>query len=200
MAGYTPVFSSIYDGTLCGKWPTAVLWASLLPLIDARGEIRMSYEAIAARTGWPMELLRQGIHDLMQPDPDSQSAAEEGRRLVLLDPSKSWGWRAVNHGLYREKARKLSYDSARTASGRDAERKRESREVPTRPAKSREVPLSDSNANTDSERRDSSALPTSTRKSFSPISGTDDLQNRVEKRRPIQALAKSLAQAKRVPR
>jgi hypothetical protein len=151
MAGYTPVFSSIYDGTLCGKWPTAVLWASLLPLVDARGELRMSYEAIAARTGWPMDLLRQGIHDLMQPDPDSQSAAEEGRRLVLLDPAKSWGWRAVNHSLYREKARKSSFDSARAADGRNAERMKTRRD-PTRPAKTRADPPSDSDSDSDSDK------------------------------------------------
>jgi hypothetical protein len=120
--GYTPAFSTIYDGTLCGKWPTAVVWASLIPLIDVRGEIRMSHEAIAARTGWPMELLRQGIHDLMQPDPDSQSPAEEGRRLVLLDPTKSWGWRAVNHGLYREKARLMSKAQREVESGANKSR------------------------------------------------------------------------------
>lgn len=153
MAGYTPVFDSVYAGTLCGRWPTTAVWVTLLPLCDKHGHIDLSYQAIAALTGWPMDLLQQGITELMQPDPGSRSNAEEGRRLILLDPAqRNWGWRVVNHGLYREKARKLQYDNERTASGKDAERKRASRGVPTRPAKSREVPLSDADADTDKEK------------------------------------------------
>jgi len=125
MAGYTPAFSSLYDGTLSGRWPTAPVWASLLPLIDANGHIAMTYEAICARTGWPMDLLRQGITELMQPDPESQSPAEGGRRLVLIDPARSWGWRAVNHQQYREKARKQNYDRSRVNSGTNKERMRD---------------------------------------------------------------------------
>lgn len=147
MQGYTPVFGSVYAGTLCGKWPTAAVWVSLLPLCDKRGHIDMSHIAISALTGWPLELLRQGISELMKPDPASRSPDEDGRRLILLDPDhRDWGWRVVNHGLYREKARKLQYDTERTASGRDAERKKESREVPRSPDTSREVPLSDADA------------------------------------------------------
>jgi hypothetical protein len=149
MAGYTPVFSSMYDGTLFGKWPTAAVWASLLPLLDARGELNMSYEAISARTGWPMDLLKQGISALMQPDPDSQSQAEEGRRLVLLDPARSWGWRAVNHSRYRERARKHNYDRVRVESGDNAERMRRRREAEQRPATTRDDPLSDSDSDSD---------------------------------------------------
>jgi hypothetical protein len=125
--GYTPAFDSIYTGTLYGKWPAAAVWASLLPLISPRGELSLSYEAIAGMTGWPMDLLRQGIAQLMEPDADSRTPAEEGRRLVLIDPSKSWGWRAVNHAKYREKARLQAKDSARTEGGHDAERKRQER-------------------------------------------------------------------------
>lgn len=139
MSGYTPAFSSIYDGTLFGKWPTAAVWASLLPLIDQHGEIRMSYEAIAARTGWPMDLLKQGISELMKPDPESQSTAEEGRRLVLLDPARSWGWRAVNHAVYREKARLRAKNQREVESGKNRERMGDRRGPPVTAAD----PLSD---------------------------------------------------------
>lgn len=153
--GYTPVFDSIYTGTLYGKWPAAAVWASLLPLMDQRGELNLSFEAIAGMTGWPMDLLRAGIDQLEQPDPGSRTDAEEGRRLVRLDSRRAWGWRAVNHGKYREKARRAAYDAERTASGRDAERKRaerqQSRPVPPCPTDSRDVPLSDSD--TDSTRK-----------------------------------------------
>lgn len=139
--GYTPAFDTLYTGTLCGRWPEAAVMASLLPLVDARGEINMSYQAIHALTGWPLDLLEQGIKQLMEPDPYSRSPDNDGRRLVLVDPARPWGWRLVNHAKYREKARKSMHDAERTASGADAERKRAeraaSRDVPTRPDASR---------------------------------------------------------------
>jgi hypothetical protein len=62
----------------------------------------------------------------------------------------------VNHGQYRERARKAAYDATRTESGRDAGRKRkarrDARKSPTRPDASREVPLSDENANENGRR------------------------------------------------
>jgi len=154
--GYTPVFDSIYTGTLYGKWPAAAVWASLLPLLDKNGCIDMSLQAISGMTGWPMDLLKQGIEQLMEPDPDSRTPDEDGRRLVPIDPNRPWGWRAVNHAKYREKARKQNYDAERTASGKDAERKRKaraamSRDVPRCPAMSRDVPLSDTNTNTNTD-------------------------------------------------
>ena len=149
MSGYTPVFSEIYMGSLYGRWPAAAVWASLLPLCDKNGVIDASPQAIAGMTGWPLDLLMQGITDLLRPDPDSRTPDDDGRRLTPLE-GRPWGWRVVNHGKYREKARKMAYDSERTASGRDAERKRAERaSVPRSPDASREVPLSDSDANTD---------------------------------------------------
>jgi hypothetical protein len=178
MSGYTPVFGSIYDGTLHGRWPAAPVFVSLLPLTDKRGEIRLTYEAISARTGWPMPLLREGIAHLMAPDPGSQSDAEEGRRLVLLQPGRlDWGWRVVNHALYRERARKQAWDADRTASGRDAERKRlerehASRRVPTGPDAGRLSPLSD--ADTDADANADGPSPADTYHSVGGVVGTAD--------------------------
>lgn len=135
--GYTPAFDDIYMGTLYGKWPAAPVWATLLPLIDKNGRIDMSIQAIAGMTGWPLDLLTEGIRQLMEPDPGSRSADADGRRLMPIDTARPWGWVAVNHGKYRERARKQRFDQERTDSGRDAERKRvvpdASREVPTPP-------------------------------------------------------------------
>jgi hypothetical protein len=138
--GYTPVFSSIYDGTLYGKWPDAAVFATLLPLADAQGRIDMSIQAIAGRTGWPIELLRQGIEGLCLPDTESRTDAEEGRRMVLLDPARPWGWRLVNHAKYREKARKAASDHERAVTGDNAARMAARRQDPPRPAPTREDP------------------------------------------------------------
>ena len=157
MAGYTPVFSTIYDGSLYGRWPAAAVWASLLPLMDKNGHIDMSITAIVGMTGWPVALLEEGIRQLMEPDTHSRSPEQEGCRLIPLDAHRPWGWKAVNHGKYREKARLQAKDSERTLSGADAERKRRDRSrddprVPPCPPMSPGVPLSDTDTDTDTDK------------------------------------------------
>ncbi len=122
--GFTMVYSSIYDGTLMGQWPAAAVFATILPLADKNGDIDLRLELIAFRTGWPIELLMQGIEQLMQPDPHSRTKEKEGRRLEPIDPDRRWGWHVVNHKLYREKSRLAAKNALYTESGRDAERKR----------------------------------------------------------------------------
>lgn len=156
VAGYTPVFDSVFHGTLCGKWPTLPVWLTILPMADKNGHIDMTFQAMSALTGWPIDLLRQAITELCAPDPESRSDAEEGRRLVPIDPSRSWGWRVVNHGKYREKARKATFDAARVEDGRNAERLRArrsaTRDDPTRPDATRADPPSNTNTNTNEEK------------------------------------------------
>lgn len=162
MSGYTPVFDSVFNGTLCGKWPTLPVWLTILPMADKNGVIDMTPQAMSAVTGWPLDLLKQAIDELCAPDPESRSDEHEGRRLELIDSHRSWGWRVVNHGKYKEKARKLSYDTERTASGKDAERKKaeraaKSREVPRSPDAPRDIPLSDADTDTDLNPKNPSA-------------------------------------------
>jgi hypothetical protein len=155
MSGYTPVFSTIYSGTLYGQWPAAPVWASLLPLCDKHGIIRFSWAALCGMTGWPEKLLREGIAQLMRPDPGSQSHDHDGRRLIPHEhrDGKDWGWIAVNHGKYREKARKSASEMERIASGENAERMRArraaTRDDPPRPAMTRDDRPSDADADTD---------------------------------------------------
>jgi hypothetical protein len=124
-AGFTMVYGSIYDGSLMGQWPAAPVFATLLPLADKNGNIDLRPELIAFKTGWPIELLREGIEQLMQPDPQSRSKEKDGRRLQPLDPDRPWGWQVVNHKFYREKSRLAAKNALYTESGRDAERKRD---------------------------------------------------------------------------
>lgn len=151
--GYTPAFDTIYTGTLYGRWPAAPVWASLLPLLDRHGNLDMSVEAICGMTGWPRDLLLEGIRQLTEADPHSRTPGNNGARLVSLVEGRPWGWRAVNHGIYREKARKQLHDERRKESGENAERmasrRAETRDDPTRPAKTRDDPLSDSDPNVD---------------------------------------------------
>jgi hypothetical protein len=148
VSGYTPVFAQIYQGTLYGKWPAAAVWASLLPLLDKNGHLEMSLQAISGMTGWPMDLLKQGIDELMQPDPSSRSAIAEGRRLVMIDAQRDWGWIAVNHSIYREKARLMAKSKYETSAGLNSKRMNDRRRPPETAGDRQEAPLTASHTHT----------------------------------------------------
>lgn len=101
---YAKVFSQIYDGTLCtkGPWEALVTFQQLLVLADMEGNVDMTQSAISRRTTIPLEIIQRGIAELVKPDPDSRTPAEEGRRLIPLAEGRTWGWRIVNYVHYRE--------------------------------------------------------------------------------------------------
>jgi hypothetical protein len=98
---YGKLFASIFDGSLYGHFPGTVVMMALIALADERGEVDMTPEKLAAATAFPLDIVRAGIEYLSQPDPRSRSREMEGRRIVLIDPERSWGWRLVNHAKYR---------------------------------------------------------------------------------------------------
>lgn len=196
MSGYTPVFSEIYMGSLYGRWPAAAVWASLLPLCDKNGVIDASPQAIAGMTGWPLDLLMQGITDLLQPDPDSRTPDEDGRRLMPLE-GRPWGWRVVNHGKYREKARLSAKNAREVEEGRNAERLRDRR----RPPETAADPLSNANANSDAKagtlRSSSGELLSSSlsdRRNPEPFT-----RKREERKAALRSVVGELADRKKMP-
>ena len=100
---YAKIFAQIYDGTLCtnGPWQALVTFQQLLVLADQDGSVDMTAGAIARRTTIPLDIISLGIEELLKPDPESRTPAEEGRRLVPLVPDRPWGWRIVNYKHYR---------------------------------------------------------------------------------------------------
>lgn len=160
MAGYTPVFDSVFKGSLYGKWPDTAAWICMLALADWRGHIDITPEAIAGMTGMPLPELMGCIERFCQPDPRSRSQAEEGRKLVPIDVNRDWGWRVVNIQKYREKAR----DQTQIADGRNAEKvrryKERHRKTPEDTDGNQRTLNSDSYTNSDSnkEKREKPAL------------------------------------------
>ena len=144
--GFRPLFDPMLNGSLYGRWPHTGVWACLMSRVSRAGTIDEHPTALAAAIGCPIEVLKSCIADFMSPDPESRTISKDGRRLELIDPNRSWGWRVINHSIYKEKARKKEYGDARTASGADAERKRAERAEgpadPKTPDVSRDVPLS----------------------------------------------------------
>jgi hypothetical protein len=153
--GYTPVFRSVFTGSLCGQWPDTAAWLSFLALADKNGEVDMTPQYIASVTGMPLADLQACIGRFLEPDPMSRSTAAEGRRLELIDPERPWGWRIVNFSHYREKARLAAKNSRDVESGKEAERKRHTRAVSADVRRS--PPVSDpsyayADSNTDSDK------------------------------------------------
>lgn len=151
--GYTPLFGSLTTGTLCGKWPDIGLWPIVLSLADRNGVVEVSPDFIARVTGLEVDAVVACMERFCADDPYSRTPEQSGARLKLIDPQhRPWGWKIVNHGKYREKARLMGRDSARTASGKDAERKRQQRVGKKSPPKSPDFPLSDSDVDRDKDK------------------------------------------------
>ncbi len=100
---YGKLFQQMYDGTLGtkGPWQALVTFQQMVILADKDGVVDMTPEVISRRTTVPLEIIAVGIAALEQPDQDSRTPDEEGRRIVLLSDGRSWGWRVVNHAHYR---------------------------------------------------------------------------------------------------
>ena len=170
MSGYTPIFRSIFQGTLCGKYPELPVWLVLLALSDRHGEIDAHPSFIATVSGIPQTDIETAIKRFCEPDEASRTPDEDGRRLTPI-PGRGFGWIIVNHGKYREKARKAMRQIEETAAGRDAQRKRVERErnrpaesgdvrrSPASPAESGGVRLSDSDADSDKREGEGTGVP-----------------------------------------
>jgi hypothetical protein len=147
MAGYTPVFGSVFTGTLHGRWPDVGLWVCLLALADRNGELDMTAGYIASVTGLDEQTINGCMARFCEPDSESRSQDSNGSRLVLLDATRAWGWRIVNHGKYREKARLQAKAASEVEQGKNAQRMRDRRRPPLTAAD----PLSDSDSDSDSD-------------------------------------------------
>lgn len=101
---YAKVFQSMFQGSLAtrGPWQAVVTFQQMLVLADRFGIVDMTPEAISRQTTIPLEIIREGLAALEKPDPESRRPDHEGRRIILLDPARKWGWQIVNHSYYAQ--------------------------------------------------------------------------------------------------
>jgi len=163
MAGYTPLFSSLTTGTLCGKWPDIGLWPIILSMADKHGIVDVTPAYIAGVTGLELEDVISCMKRFCEPDHYSRSPEEQGARLRLVEPPRDWGWQVVNHTKYRERARKAAYDATRVSDGTNADRMRDRH----RPALTRDHPPSDANTNSNTNSKNSEGIKNPFMKEFS---------------------------------
>jgi hypothetical protein len=139
MSGWSPLFSSMYTGSMRGKLYEQAVWTFMVVNKDRFGVVDFSVAYIAESTGVDPATVRAVIDRFCLPDPDSRSQIAEGRRLEAL-ADRGFGWRVVNHDTYRERARRQLYDAQRTASGEDAKRKAAQRATRQESEESHDVP------------------------------------------------------------
>jgi hypothetical protein len=117
---YAKVFGQIFDSSITEDYLVRLVFMDFLVLADRDGVVDITAEAIARRTNVPLEVVRSAIHKLSAPDPQSRTSDAEGRRIVLLDEHRAWGWRVVNYKAYCD----ISDEEARRAYMRDYMRNR----------------------------------------------------------------------------
>ena len=128
---YGKLFAQMFDGTLAtrGPWQALVTFQQLIVLANRHGEVDMTAEALSRRTTIPLEIIEVGLERLMEPDPQSRSPDQQGRRIVPLDAGREWGWRIVNYEHYR----RIRSEDERREYWREWKREARKKDVQERP-------------------------------------------------------------------
>jgi hypothetical protein len=121
---FAKVFSQIFDSSIAMDHVVRHVFMDMLVLADRDGVVDMTQDAIARRTNVPLEIIMSALERLSQPDDRSRSGDEEGRRIVLIDSHRDWGWQIVNYHHYRD----LKDEEARRQYFRDKKREQRARQ------------------------------------------------------------------------
>ncbi|MEP7354718.1 MAG: hypothetical protein ABI824_15930 [Acidobacteriota bacterium] len=99
---YGKLFAQMFDGTLAtkGPWEAMCTFQQFVILADKNGIVDMTPEAISRRTTIPLDVIKTGIAALLQPDAESRTPDEDGRRIVPISDHRTWGWQVVNYCKY----------------------------------------------------------------------------------------------------
>lgn len=101
---YAKVFNQIFDSSIADDYRVRQFFVDLLVLADVNGVVDMTANAISGRTRVPIELVKEFLTALAAPDPESRTPIADGRRIVLLDEHRTWGWQIVNYDRFRKTA------------------------------------------------------------------------------------------------
>ena len=99
---YAKVFRQIFNSSLAEDFQVRHVFMDLLVLAEPDGTVDITLSAIARQTNVPLDLVTRAMAKLSEPDPQSRTMTEEGRRLVPISPDRPWGWRIVNFELYHD--------------------------------------------------------------------------------------------------
>lgn len=98
---YGKIWKSMFEGSLYDAgWEAIVTFMVLITFANKTGEVDITVSALSGKTTIPKEHLENGLAILMEPDTLSRTKEDDGRRLVLIDEDRPWGWRIVNYEKY----------------------------------------------------------------------------------------------------
>ncbi len=115
---FAKIFSQIFDSSISSDYMVRHVFMDLLVLADRDGIVDMTTDAISRRTNVPEDAVIRAIEELTKADRKSRSHTEDGRRLVLIDSHRDWGWQIVNYEHYRN----IKDEEARRTYFRDKQR------------------------------------------------------------------------------
>ncbi len=108
--------SSVMDESVATRY----VFMCLIVLADKHGIVDVTQKALSRRIAVPPPTLSRALARLTGPDPESRTPDHDGRRIVPLDPERSWGWKVVNAARYA----RLSRRKAKLRRDRDRQRQR----------------------------------------------------------------------------
>lgn len=123
---YGKVFSSIFNSTLVadGGWLPTYIFMSMIAIADKDGVVDVAPKALFRKLGFreydskvDFNEFQKAIEYLQTEDPESNSPAENGRRIIPMsetDVGGNRGWLIVNYMEYRKKASKEEPKGAST--------------------------------------------------------------------------------------
>jgi hypothetical protein len=100
---YGKIFDSLWKGSMRGKRDLQLVFIHMICNCDQDGNCDYLPQVICDDTGMSLPDVLNAISELQSPDPLSRTPDEQGRRIVPLSPGRPWGWRIVNHLVYRER-------------------------------------------------------------------------------------------------
>jgi hypothetical protein len=99
---YTKLYRGIVDGSLYGRREALTVFFVMLALADQEGIVDVLPQKIADILGETEDFVNIGLAELSAPDPMSRTPTAEGRRILLLNEHRSWGWKITNYAAYRK--------------------------------------------------------------------------------------------------
>jgi len=118
---YGKIHQSFFDSSINDADPmTRLVFIGMVTLSDQSGKLDITRESLSRRLNLPKQDVDHAIDVLSAPDDLSRSPELDGRRIVPVDPARSWGWVVVNKSIYRHTREEERREQA-------AERKRQQR-------------------------------------------------------------------------
>lgn len=100
MTGFVKLDTGILDSSLWAEDATTrIVFITLLAMAGPSGLCESTAPGIAHRANLPDEVVRTALDRLSEPDVDSRSSVDDGRRIRRVDG----GYLIVNYGRYRKK-------------------------------------------------------------------------------------------------